>query len=499
MKAKLLIFLTIVIVAVFTSTSFSQLNQPGLGGGVSLGGSIGKTDFGNREHINSIGRAFLRYGFSSFLGAELGVGVSVLEGTDYRTLVRPLDARLLIYPYSEDNIDYFIYGGYSYMNYEVENIPSVATPGEDLNGWMGAVPVGLGIQFRLLDNVAFETTAGYYMALKDNLESLVKNDNNDGFYNITIGLTVVGGDPNKDTDGDGLTDKQEKELGTDPEVADTDGDGLSDGQEFLTTKTDPKAADTDGDGLNDGEEVNQTKTDPNKADTDGDGLSDSDELNNHNTNPLKADTDGDGLNDNEEISKTKTNPIKTDSDNDGLKDGEEVNKHKTDPLKADTDGDTLSDGDEVLKHKTSPFKKDSDDGTVEDNVEVKRGTNPLNPDDDVVKVGVAIVLDGITFATGKADITAESEETLQKALKTLNTYPEIYVEISGHTDNVGNAKSNQKLSQLRANAVRDWLIAQGIDGNRLTAVGYGASKPMVANDSPENKAKNRRIEFSRTK
>ena len=88
---------------------------------------------------------------------------------------------------------------------------------------------------------------------------------------------------------------------------------------------------------------------------------------------------------------------------------------------------------------------------------------------------------------------------LQKALKTLNTYPEIYVEISGHTDNVGNAKSNQKLSQLRANAVRDWLIAQGIDGNRLTAVGYGASKPMVANDSPENKAKNRRIEFSRTK
>ncbi len=274
---------------------------------------------------------------------------------------------------------------------------------------------------------------------------------------------------------------------------------MSDGKEFFTTKTDPLKADTDGDGLNDGAEVNQYQTDPNKTDTDGDGLSDYDEAMTYKTNPLKADTDGDGLKDNDEITKHKTNPTKADTDGDGLKDGDEVNMYKTNPLAADTDGDGLSDSEEVLTYKTNPTLKDTDGGTVDDGTEVKRGTDPLNAEDDVVKLGVPIVFDGITFATGKADITPESENTLQKALKTLKTYQDISVEISGHTDNVGNVKKNQKLSEQRANAVRDWLISNGIDANRLTAVGYGQEKPMVGNDTKENKAKNRRIEFSRTK
>ncbi|MBK7105711.1 MAG: OmpA family protein [Ignavibacteriae bacterium] len=499
MKSKLFILLATILTIVLVNPVYSQLNKPGLGGGVSYGGTIGQTDFSNRENAHHIGRAFLRYGLSKYFGSELGIGVAKVSGSDYQTVVHPLELRLLLFPYSDDNFDYFIYGGAGYMHYELEHIPDVATQGEDLDGWMGVVPVGLGLQFRLLKNVAFETTAGYYFGLKDNLEAVVSKDNNDGFFTFTLGLTVTAGDPNSDIDGDGLTDEQEEELGTNPEIADSDGDGLSDGVEFLKTKTDPKAADSDGDGLSDGDEVNNYKTDPNKADTDGDGLKDSDEINVHKTDPLKADTDGDGLNDSDELLKYKTNPTKADTDSDDLKDGEEVTKHKTDPLKADTDGDGLSDGDEVIKHKSNPFKKDTDDGTVDDNAEVKRGTNPLNPDDDVVKVGVAMVLEGITFETGKATITPESESTLQKALKTLTTYPDISVEVSGHTDNVGNSKSNQKLSQQRADAVKDWLISNGINAERLTAVGYGSAKPIVANDTKENKAKNRRIEFARTK
>ncbi len=499
MQTKLTIVLMLILALVFSVPGYSQLNHSGFGGGVSLGGTLGNTDFTNREDVNSIGRAFLRYGFSSHFHAELGAGVAVVNGLDYRTLIHPMEFRLLISPFAEENWNPYLYGGFGYMHYEMEDLPRNATAGEEEKGWMGIIPAGLGLQFRMNEKVAFELTAGYNLALKDNLDAVVLNDNNDGYFTFTFGLTAVGSDPNKDSDGDGLTDKQEKELRTDPKNADTDGDGLSDGKEFFTTKTDPLKADTDGDGLNDGAEVNQYQTDPNKTDTDGDGLSDYDEAMTYKTNPLKADTDGDGLKDNDEITKHKTNPTKADTDGDGLKDGDEVNMYKTNPLAADTDGDGLSDSEEVLTYKTNPTLKDTDGGTVDDGTEVKRGTDPLNAEDDVVKLGVPIVFDGITFATGKADITPESENTLQKALKTLKTYQDISVEISGHTDNVGNVKKNQKLSEQRANAVRDWLISNGIDANRLTAVGYGQEKPMVGNDTKENKAKNRRIEFSRTK
>jgi len=130
---------------------------------------------------------------------------------------------------------------------------------------------------------------------------------------------------------------------------------------------------------------------------------------------------------------------------------------------------------------------------------VKRGTNPLDPTDDIVKIGVPIVLEGITFATNKSDVTPESEKVLMGALKTLQTYSDILVEISGHTDNVGSNSSNQKLSQRRADAVKAWLVAKGTAPDRISSVGYGEESPRVANDTSENKRLNRRIEFKRTK
>ena len=105
----------------------------------------------------------------------------------------------------------------------------------------------------------------------------------------------------KDSDGDGLTDIEEKNIGTDPHNPDSDGDGLSDGEEHFDTKTNPLNPDTDGDGLNDGDEVNKYHTDPNNPDTDGDGLNDGDEVMKTHTDPLKADTDNDGVSDGKEV------------------------------------------------------------------------------------------------------------------------------------------------------------------------------------------------------
>ena len=79
----------------------------------------------------------------------------------------------------------------------------------------------------------------------------------------------------------------------------------------------------------------------------------------------------------------------------------------------------------------------------------------------------------------------------------MTTYPEIIVEVSGHTDDVGSSASNQKLSHRRADSVREWLILRGVDPNRIFSKGYGEENPIVPNISKENRRGNRRIEFKR--
>jgi outer membrane protein OmpA-like peptidoglycan-associated protein len=221
---------------------------------------------------------------------------------------------------------------------------------------------------------------------------------------------------------------------------------------------------------------------------------------------MKADTDGDGLNDGDEVMKHKTDPMKTDTDGDGLNDGDEVMKHKTDPLKGDSDGDGLNDGDEAMKHKSDPLNTDTDGGSVNDGAEVARGSDPLNPADDMpkkeelkVEVGKAIVLEGIVFATGKADITPESEMNLEKAYNTLAQNPEIVVEIQGHTDNTGKKATNMRLSQARAESVKGWLVKKGIAADRISAKGFGPDRPAADNKTREGRQMNRRIEFFRVK
>lgn len=105
-----------------------------------------------------------------------------------------------------------------------------------------------------------------------------------------------------DSDGDGLSDSEEKDLRTDKNLSDTDGDGLNDFEEVKNWKTDPLLADTDGDGYSDGQEVDAgyDPLGPDQLDSDNDGLGDVDEKK-AGTDPERFDTDGDGLSDKEEI------------------------------------------------------------------------------------------------------------------------------------------------------------------------------------------------------
>ncbi len=479
----------------------AQFKDVGLGGGIGFGGVFGQTDDLVDKESRFLARAFLRYGFADVVQGELGVGLGRMagsnrvgkfegnqDGSNAIAQIVPIDFRLLLSPFSFTNWNPFIYAGAGVIHYDMEETPGNTDPSVKKKGWLGYAPAGIGIQIRLDDNTAFEMSGGFNYAFNDNLNTITSASQanatgKDAYWNFLIGLTVAGESGSADPDGDGLTNREEKQLGTDKKNPDSDGDGLSDGDEVHKYRTNPLLADTDGDGLSDGDEVLKYKTDPLKADTDGDGLSDGDEVYKHKTDPLKADTDGDGLSD-----------------------GDEVLKYKTDPLKADTDGDGLSDGDEVLKYKTDPLKADTDGGSVNDGQEIANKTNPLDPTDDVpkkkeikVEVGKAIVLEGIVFKTGKWDIEPASEEILEQAFNTLDQNKDVQVEIRGYTDNVGNPASNMRLSQRRADAVKAWLVKKGIPADRVASKGYGDTNPIGDNKTADGRQKNRRIEFFRVK
>lgn len=125
---------------------------------------------------------------------------------------------------------------------------------------------------------------------------------------------------------------------------------------------------------------------------------------------------------------------------------------------------------------------------------------PLNT--EVNRHGCAVlrqemVLTGITFKFNSAEIALSSQSTLEQASQVLRDNPSASVEVSGHTDNVGEDAYNLRLSQARAQAVADWLIQHGVDPGRLRVRGYGSRRPIDPSDSEEARARNRRIEFLR--
>ncbi|GAG93786.1 unnamed protein product [marine sediment metagenome] len=109
---------------------------------------------------------------------------------------------------------------------------------------------------------------------------------------------------------------------------------------------------------------------------------------------------------------------------------------------------------------------------------------------------MTIILEGIKFDFNKATIKPESELVLHNAVTILTNHPDIKVEIQGHTDSVGRESYNLKLSQARADAVREYLIRfRNIDSGRLIARGYGEQQPIASNLTEEGRNLNRRVEF----
>ena len=111
------------------------------------------------------------------------------------------------------------------------------------------------------------------------------------------------------------------------------------------------------------------------------------------------------------------------------------------------------------------------------------------------KVGKNIILNNIYFEPGKAVLNTNSSTDLLKLVQFLKDNPLTKLEIQGYTDNTGNAISNKKLSEKRANSIVDYLVLNGVNKSRLTAKGFGALQPVADNTTTEGKAKNRRVEM----
>ena len=114
---------------------------------------------------------------------------------------------------------------------------------------------------------------------------------------------------------------------------------------------------------------------------------------------------------------------------------------------------------------------------------------------EVTAAGTWIYKD-IQFETNKAVLEPSTYPVMEEIAENLKAQPSIKVEVQGHTDNVGSAEYNMKLSQARAESVKRYLVDKGVAPDRLMVKGYGQTKPIVPNDTAGNRAKNRRVEFA---
>jgi OmpA-OmpF porin, OOP family len=119
----------------------------------------------------------------------------------------------------------------------------------------------------------------------------------------------------------------------------------------------------------------------------------------------------------------------------------------------------------------------------------------IEPDKPVFEIGETIVLENIFFKTNESELLPESFKELDKLTRYLIETPNINIEISGHTDNTGNENQNKVLSELRANAVADYLKSKSISETRIKYQGKGSLNPISTNETDEGRQKNRRVEF----
>jgi len=144
-----------------------------------------------------------------------------------------------------------------------------------------------------------------------------------------------------------------------------------------------------------------------------------------------------------------------------------------------------------------PVKKDTAVVSIQTKIDVTDTTKLNNPANTIFEVskGSTVVLKHVLFVQSKAELLSESYSELDKLVATLKQYPDMVIEVSGHTDNQGSRDLNVKLSEERAITVKDYLVNHDIESRRISCKGYGPDKPISSNNTEDQRRLNRRVEF----
>jgi len=317
----------------------------------------------------------------------------------------------------------------------------------------------LGVEWWLADAFSLRLGGRYQVLTGNDLDNVGLSswdatgnpeyvDANKGHVQGYLGVTWWFGG-RKDSDGDGLDDRDDACPGQAEDYDGfQDGDGCPD-------------FDNDRDGIPDAEDGCPDDPEDRDGFQDDDGCPD-------------PDNDGDGILDSLDDCPDQAEDIDGFQDQDGCPD-------------PDNDGDGVLDAQDACP--------DTPRGTAVDD----RGCPLPAPQTDanVQAIETGLVLEGVNFKSGSAQLTAESIGVLSDVAASLKANPDVRVEVRGHTDATGSAEVNRDLSHRRAMAVRDVLVQLGVSPSRVTAVGYGEDYPIAPNDTAEGRAKNRRVELQR--
>ena len=402
--------------------------------------------------------------------------------------------------------------GFSFISPETDysrsNVNGVTEDqAEEISNAQLSIPVGIGLKYDLSEKVNLGFELGVRPTFTDYLDgvSLAGNPNkNDGY--LFGGFVLSSSLGSKDTDGDGIADKDD----SCPEVPgntalkgcpDADGDNITDAEDICPNEPGLVALsgcpDTDGDGIRDSEdgcpEEAGLRVTGGCPDIDGDGIVDSKD-NCPNESGLVAfdgcpDTDGDGIADkddacpNEPGSQAKKGCPSRDTDGDGVNDDKDdcpnVKGLVTFNGCPDTDGDGVID--ELDKCPNTVGTKNG------------KGCPEIAKEDKEI---LDLAVKAVQFESGNARLKRESYKILDQVVSVMKKYSAYSMSIAGHTDSMGKESSNQELSEKRAKACYDYLTSKGIRANRMVHAGYGESSPIASNDTVAGRKQNRRVEFS---
>ncbi len=368
-----------------------------------------------------------------------------------------------------------------------------------------AIPLGLGIRFDLSRKVNLGFEFGERFAFSDYLDGIKNNgdpDDNDVYNFGGVVLAFRFGD--KDSDGDGIADEEDKCPTVAGGVAtggcpDKDADGIAD--------RDDACPDDAGDVRMNG-----------CPDRDGDGIADNNDDCPDNAGLRRfsgcPDTDNDNIVDKEDNCPTVAGiPAMNgcpDADRDGITDDKDgcPNEPGTSELKGcpDSDNDGIGDKDDKCPNKPGSKKfngcPDTDNDGVDDSVDkCPTLTGPASNDGcPEIKAEDKAILDlamrNVQFETSSSKLLPSSLTNLNQIVEIMKRYPGYKLQIDGYTDNVGNDFANQQLSEARAKACVDYISGKGVDRSLLSYTGHGESKPVADNSTAQGRARNRRVEFT---